>query len=120
MIEKTQNSTPKVASQDAPTNSTAHQERRAALIKLGRFAAVTVPTVTLLLAAGTKPALAPCLSCVSSRQFKEPEGAVDNDALLSAALIENSAAFDVIDGIGTCLGAIKALNARIDRLEAAL
>jgi hypothetical protein len=35
-------------------------ERRAALKRLGRFAAVSGPAVTLLLAAGTKPAKADC------------------------------------------------------------
>ena len=95
-------------------------KRRALLKKFGRFAAVSAPTVTLLLTATAKPKKAVAVSAISSRQFKNPEGAVDNDALLSAAFVGNPAAFDVIDGIGTCLGAIKALYARIDRLEAAL
>ena len=95
--------------------------RRALLTKLGRFAAVTAPTVTLLLATQVKPAKAQGISGNrSSRQFKNQEGPVDNAALLSAALVANAAGLDVIDGIGTCLGAIKALHARIGRLEAAL
>ena len=46
------------------------QPRRALLRKLGRFAAVTPPAVTLLLSLKSKPALA-VTSVVSSRQFKE-------------------------------------------------
>jgi hypothetical protein len=103
------------------TNSKARTDRRAALKKLGRFAAVSAPTVTLLLATQVKPTRAQGISGGgSSRQFKNQEGPVDSDALLSAALAANAAGLDVIDGIGTCLGAIKALHARIDRLEAAL
>jgi hypothetical protein len=101
-------------------SSEVEPKRRALLKKIGRFAAVTAPTVTLLLTATAKPKKAVAVSTRSSRQFKNPEGAVDNDALLSAVLVGNAAAFDVIDGIGTCFGAIKALHARIDRLEAAL
>jgi hypothetical protein len=96
-------------------------ERRAALKKIGRFAAVSAPAVTLLLTATANPKKAAAVSGgLSSRQLKNPEGAVDNDALLSEALVANAARLDVIDGIGTCLGAVKALHARIDRLEAAL
>ena len=35
-------------------------DRRAALKKLGRYVAISAPAVTLLLAAGTKPAKAAC------------------------------------------------------------
>jgi hypothetical protein len=115
----------KPSNSDKPRETSAEamtaKERRAALKKLGRFAAVTAPAVTLLLAAQLKPTQAQGISGNrSSRQFKNQEGPVDNDALLSAALLANAAGLDVIDGIGTCLGAIKALYARIDRLEAAL
>jgi hypothetical protein len=107
--------------QEISTETMTVKERRAALKKLGRFAAVTAPTVTLLLAAQVKPAQAQGISGNrSSRQFKNQEGPVDNEALLSAALVASAAGLDVIDGIGTCLGAIKALYSRIDRLEAAL
>jgi len=49
------------------------RSRRATLRRLGRFAAITPPAVTLLLSASTKRAQAivsPAPS--SSRQFKEP------------------------------------------------
>jgi len=49
------------------------KSRRAALRRLGRFAAVTPPAVALLLAAGTRPSKAlPISEVPSSRQFKEP------------------------------------------------
>src|SRR5258706_6198392 len=89
-------------------SSEVEPKRRALLKKIGRFAAVSAPTVTLLLTATAKPEKAVAVSGGSSRQFKNPEGAVDNEALLFAALVGNAATFDVIDGIGTCLGAIKA------------
>ena len=44
---------------EAPAPS---EERRAMLKKLGRFAVVTAPAVTMLLAAGTKPAKAAVIS----------------------------------------------------------
>jgi hypothetical protein len=47
--------------------------RRAMLRKLGRFAAVTPPAVTLLLSARIRPAAAASPPIIiSSRQFKEP------------------------------------------------
>jgi hypothetical protein len=58
---------PKHPVEDAAIN----QPRRAALRRLGRFAAITPPAVTLLLSATTKPASA-VPSAISSRQFKEP------------------------------------------------
>ena len=74
---------PNGLSKDTPPDSSASQERRAALKKFGRFAAVTVPAVTLLLAASTKPAKAPCISCVpSSRQFKTTGEGIDAVAVL--------------------------------------
>jgi len=59
------------APQQPSKDSTVDQSRRATLRRLGRFAAVTPPAVTLILAARAKPALA-VASGVSSRQFKEP------------------------------------------------
>jgi hypothetical protein len=115
-------------------------ERRAALKKLGRFVAISAPAVTLMLAAGSKSAKAqPCSPCSSSRQFKTPEGGVDTAALLGSAhsmplevgriaADDFRAAFGLgdgktihpLDGIGVCLAAIQALNARIGSLEAAI
>lgn len=56
--------------QQPSKDSTVDQSRRATLRRLGRFAAVTPPAVTLLLSANTRRALA--VSVISSRQFKEP------------------------------------------------
>jgi len=61
------------------------QARRPVLKRLGRFAAVTAPAVTLLLAAQTKPAKA-VLSSVpppSSRQLKTAERAIDVSSVLA-------------------------------------
>lgn len=44
---------------DAPI---ADEKRRAALKRLGKFAAVSAPAVTLLLAGGSKPAMAAPIS----------------------------------------------------------
>lgn len=62
-----------------PTEAMTAKERRALLKKLGRFAAVTAPTVTLLLAARIKPGNAQPVSCApkSSRALKIAEGGVD-------------------------------------------
>ena len=115
-------------------------ERRAALKKLGRFVAISAPAVTLMLAAGSKSAKAQvCSNCGSSRQLKTPEGGVDAPALLGSAQRmplgvgaiqagDFRAAFGLgdgrvihpLDGIGVCLAAIQALNARIGSLEAAI
>jgi hypothetical protein len=60
---------PQHPTEDAAVNRT----RRAALRRLGRFAAVTPPAVTLLLAVAAKPANAVTSNPpISSRQFKEP------------------------------------------------
>jgi hypothetical protein len=59
-------------------------ERRALLKKIGRFAAVTPPAISLLLAATSKPAKAQQGSNRSSRQLKMPEGSVDAAGVLSA------------------------------------
>ncbi len=49
------------------------QTRRVALRRLGRYAAITPPAVTLLLSATAKPASAATSTPpTSSRQFKEP------------------------------------------------
>lgn len=53
----------------SPLDTAIDQSRRATLRRLGRFAAITPPAVTLLLAAKTKPAIA-AVSVPSSRQFK--------------------------------------------------
>ncbi len=42
------------------------RERRAVLRRIGRFAAVSAPTVALLLAAESKPASAQARSCVAN------------------------------------------------------
>ena len=62
------------------------RHRRALLKKLGRFAAVSAPTVTLLLAAKAKPgaAAASCAPRCSSRAFKNRIGPVDGAAVLAA------------------------------------
>ena len=58
--------------------------RRATLKKLGRFATVTAPTVTLLLAAQTKPSsAAPSPCAVSSRVFKTVTTEVDAAGILA-------------------------------------
>jgi hypothetical protein len=59
--------------------------RRATLKKLGRFATVTAPTVTLLLAAQTKPsrALPPSPCRASSRAVKTVEGGIDTASVLA-------------------------------------
>ncbi len=92
--------------------------RRTVLKKFGRYAAVTPPAVTLLMAAGSKRAAAVSPVVESSRQFKDSEGAVDG-AILSAALarIGEEGAVNAIDGVGVCLAAIKVLNARLDAVE---
>ena len=140
-----------VESQDA-----AVQARRPVLRKLGRFAAVTAPAVTLLLAAQTKPAKArppSSLPPVSSLHLKTREGEIAGATVLAAVAAlpveawrykpetgleqrthivpyaeDFRAAFGVgdgvtigaIDGIGVCLAAIKALSAKVERLEAEL
>jgi hypothetical protein len=61
------------------------EQRRALLKKLGRFAAVSAPTVTLLLAAKAKPsAAATCVPVKSSRAFKARIGSVNGAAVLAA------------------------------------
>jgi hypothetical protein len=103
--------------QTSATAEALDEGRRSTLRRLGRFAAVTAPTVTLLLAAKTKPAVA-APSTPSSRQFKISAGAVDGAALLSRMSAASSASTNAIDGVGICFAAIKALHGRLDRLEA--
>ena len=71
--------------QSAAGKASTAKQRRALLKKLGRFAAVSAPTVTLLLAAKAKPAAA-FVSCApgSSRALKTRIGPVDGDAVLAA------------------------------------
>jgi hypothetical protein len=63
------------------------KSRRATLKKLGRFATVTAPTVTLLLAAQTKPSRAlppsssPC--SISSRALKTAKAEIDAAGILA-------------------------------------
>jgi hypothetical protein len=97
-------------------------DRRQALRRMGRFAAVTAPSVMLLLAAGSKPSQAqskvslPVHPPVSSRQFKISEGAVDSFHALAVAM-SGLAAADTIDGVGLCLAAVKGVAQKIDALE---
>jgi hypothetical protein len=94
--------------------------RRKALRKFGRYAAVTAPAVTLLMAANSKRALA-ASGQQSSRQFKNAEGVADGTNLsLLLANAGNGGGLSAIDGVGLCLAAIKALNDRLDGVEGAL
>ncbi len=103
------------------TSAEIAKERRALLKKLGRFATVTAPTVTLLLAATGKPKKALAVSVVSSRQLKDPQGPADCVALLTTQPgICNGVAINMIDGVGVCLAAIKALSAKVETIEAGL
>jgi hypothetical protein len=59
--------------------------RRATLRRLGKFMAVTPPTLTLLLAASAKPKAAQAASVVfSSKQLKTSEGVIDETGVLDA------------------------------------
>ena len=71
--------------QQTPIKTKTAKQRRALLKKLGRFAAVMAPTVTLLLAAQTKPGSGTTVSCApvkSSRALKITEGPVNVAAVL--------------------------------------
>ena len=76
----------KESSQEAAATTGTARQRRALLKKLGRFAAVSAPTVTLLLAAKAKPGVAgaSCIPVESSRAFKTRIGPVDGAAVLAA------------------------------------
>ncbi len=84
MTDKTEDGTGEAVGQATPVEAqdAAAEARRALLKKLGRFAGVTAPTVTLLLAAGTKPASA-FPSGISSRQLKTIGKRIDAAAVLS-------------------------------------
>ena len=68
MIDSDQNQQLENSAEEARVD----EARRKALRRLGRFAAVTPPTIALILAAGTRPSKAGPGSVPSSRQFKEP------------------------------------------------
>ena len=71
--------------QKNPTKTKTAKQRRALLKKLGRFAAVTAPTVTLLLAAQVKPGGAvPASQSCSSKARKTLEGGINASAILAA------------------------------------
>ncbi len=55
MIDKADDAMPKMATQETFPEADNAEARRAILRKLGRFAGVTAPAVTLLLAAAAKP-----------------------------------------------------------------
>ena len=74
-------------SQTNPAKASISKQRRAILKRLGRFAAVSAPTVTLLLAAQAKPGFAQGVSCRpvnSSRAFKTRIAPVNGGAVLAA------------------------------------
>ena len=56
----------KDSSRSGAATSNKAKQRRALLKKLGRFAAVSAPAVTLLLAAETKAGAAPITSCAAA------------------------------------------------------
>ncbi len=57
--------------QPHPDEAAINQSRRATLRRLGRFAAITPPAITLLLAGKPKRAVAVSIGPISSRKFKE-------------------------------------------------
>lgn len=59
-------------SQTPAAKIVADPARRTTLRRLGRFAAITPPVVTLLLSAKARRAMAVSIAPESSRQFKEP------------------------------------------------
>lgn len=79
MTEQRQTATP-----EEPLEATS--ARRAALRRIGRFALVSAPAVTLMLALRSKPAKAGpgSPSSPSSRSFKNADGSIDAIALLAA------------------------------------
>ncbi len=114
--------------QDGAAGATpAAQGRRNALKMFGRYAAVTAPAVTLLLAAKTKPVAAQPMSAkdpdtgppISSRQFKTAIGPMDTTVALGevASAIAGISTADPIDAVGLCLAAVKGLTARVDQLQ---
>ncbi len=95
--------------------------RRVALKRLSRLAAVTPPTVALLLAATEKPAKAVIVSAPpapSSRQFKTVGVGVDPAAAL--AVVSSLSGADVlhaVDAVGLCLSSLQGLGRRIAAME---
>lgn len=65
------------------------EARRPVLKRLGRYAAVTAPAVTLLLAAATKPSKAVASSAPppSSRQLKTAHGTIDVGSVLAGVAV---------------------------------
>ncbi len=109
---------PSVSASSAPEQSDI--ARRAILKKLGRYAAVTPPAVILLLAAASKR-VAAITSVTSSRQLKDRVGVADGGAFLAALPdVGDGVTMDMIDGVGICLAAIKALATRLDALDCGL
>jgi hypothetical protein len=74
----------KNSTQATAAKSATAKQRRALLKKLGRFAAVSAPTVTLLLAAKAKPAAAAVSCAPSSRAFKTRLGPVNRTKVLAS------------------------------------
>ena len=70
--------------QATTAESATAKQRRVLLKKLGRFAAVSAPTVTLLLAAKAKPGVAAsCIPAPSSKALKARIGPVDRATVLA-------------------------------------
>ena len=84
MSDRIEDGSAKAAAPAAPHDASV-QARRPVLKRLGRFAAVTAPAVTLLLAAETKPTKAVASSAPppSSRQLKTPERPIDVTSVLA-------------------------------------
>jgi len=85
MTEKTEDRSTTAVVQEKPAepHDDAASARRALLRKLGRFAAVTPPAVTLLLAATAKPNKAQAASGFSSKSLKSAAGKVDTASILA-------------------------------------
>ena len=61
-----------MAKKEGDAKTLSARERRAVLRRLGRFAAVSAPAVTLLLAAENKPASAATSRCVANCAVATP------------------------------------------------
>ena len=85
MTDKTEDGSSEAEVQETPVEhqDAAASARRALLKKLGRFAGVTSPAVTLLLAAATKPNKAQALSIISSKALKSVAGTIDVASVLA-------------------------------------
>jgi len=88
MTENTEDGSTTALAQEKPAEprDDAAKVRRVLLTKLGRFAGVTAPTVTLLLAVSTKPNKAQASSGVpvSSKSLKTAAGKVDAARILAS------------------------------------